>query len=102
MEIYFFLSKTRIILGAFQIVALCKKTSIFVSFKPINNIFMTKEAFLSIAENYYSEFESLKGSSSLYDYEKSLAEMMQKLSCEYMENHLNEGSVTHDRHKKKL
>jgi hypothetical protein len=63
---------------------------------------MTKEEFLSIAENYYSEFESLKGSPTLYDYEKSLAEMMQKLSCVYMENHLNEGSVSQDRRKKKL
>jgi len=63
---------------------------------------MSKEEFLSIAETYYSEFESIKDSSTLYDYEKSLALMMQRLSCEYMEKQLNEGSVTEDRRKKKL
>jgi len=39
---------------------------------------MSKEEFLSIAESYYSEFEALNASSNFYDYEKSLAEMMQK------------------------
>ena len=63
---------------------------------------MSKEEFLSIAESYYSEFESLKVSSNFYDYEKSLAEMMQKLSSDYMEKQLNESSVTQDRRKKKL
>jgi len=63
---------------------------------------MSKEEFLSIAEGYYAEFESLKESSNFYDYEKSLVEMMQKLSCEYLEKQLNEGSVTKDRRKKKL
>jgi len=63
---------------------------------------MSREEFLSIADSYYAEFESLKESSTLYDYEKSLAEMMQKVSCEYMEKHLNEGFVTKDRRKKKL
>ena len=33
---------------------------------------MSKEEFLSIAESYYSEFESIKESSNFYDYEKSL------------------------------
>ena len=61
---------------------------------------MSKEEYLSIAESYYSDFESLKASSDFYDYEKSLAELMQKLSCSYMEKHLNEGSVTQDRRKK--
>ena len=61
---------------------------------------MSKEEFLSIAEGYYAEFESLKESSNFYDYEKSLAEMMQKLSCDYMEKQLNKGSVTKDRRKK--
>ena len=63
---------------------------------------MTREDFLSIAEDYYSEYESLKESSNLYDCEKRLAEMMQKMSCEYLESHLNEGSVPEDRRKKKL
>jgi hypothetical protein len=63
---------------------------------------MSREEFLSIAESYYSEFESLKASSNFYDYEKSLAQMMQKLSSDYMEKQLNESSVTQDRRKKKL
>ena len=62
---------------------------------------MNKEEFLSIAEGYYPEFESLKESSNFYDYEKSLFEMMQKICCEYMEKQLNEGSVSKDRRKKK-
>ena len=62
---------------------------------------MTREEFLSIAESYYSEFENLKESPTFYDYEKSLVVLMQKLSSEYMEKQLNEGSVTHDRRKKK-
>ena len=63
---------------------------------------MTREAFLSIAESYYSEFETLKESPTFYDYEKSLVELMQKLSSEYMEKQLCESSVTKDRRKKKL
>ena len=63
---------------------------------------MSKEEFLSIAEGYYAEFESLEESSTFYDYEKSLSDMMQRLSCEYMEKQLNKGSVTKDRRKKKL
>jgi len=63
---------------------------------------MTKEKFLSIAEGYYAEFEALKGSADFYDYEKSFVDLMQKLSCDLMEIHLNEGSVTKDRRKKKL
>jgi hypothetical protein len=62
---------------------------------------MSREEFLSIADSYYAEFESLKDSSGFYDYEKSLAETMQKIGCEYMEKDLNEGSVTKDRRKKK-
>ena len=63
---------------------------------------MTREEFLSIADSYYSDFESLKESPDFYDYEKSLVELIQKLSCEYMEKQLNESSVTQDRRKKKL
>ena len=55
---------------------------------------MTKEEFLAIAESHYAEFEGLKASPTFYDYEKSLEGLMQKISCQYMENHLNEGSVT--------
>jgi hypothetical protein len=63
---------------------------------------MSKEEFLSIAEGYYADFESLKESSNFYDYEKSFVELMQKLNCDFMEKQLNEGSVTHNRRKKKL
>jgi hypothetical protein len=63
---------------------------------------MTREEFLSIADSYYSEFEGLNASPNFYDYEKSFVELMQKLSSEYMEKQLNEGSVTEDRRKKKL
>jgi len=63
---------------------------------------MTKEEFLLIAESHYAEFEVLKESPTFYDYEKSLDGWMQKLSCQYMEKHLNEGSVSNDRRKKKL
>jgi hypothetical protein len=63
---------------------------------------MTKEEFLSIAEVYYAEFEALKECSDFYDYEKSIERMMQKLSCDFMEKQLNEGSVTENRRKKKL
>jgi hypothetical protein len=63
---------------------------------------MNKEEFLSIAESYYAEYESLKGSSDFYDYEKSFVNLMQKLSCEFMEKQLNESSVTKNRRKKKL
>ena len=61
---------------------------------------MNKEEFLSIAEGYYAEFESLTESPDFYDYEKSLSDMMQKLSCDYMEKQLNKGSVTKNRRKK--
>jgi hypothetical protein len=63
---------------------------------------MTKEEFLSIADGYYAEFESLKDSPNFYDYEKSLVEMMEKLGREYMEKKLCEGSVTKNRQKKNL
>jgi len=63
---------------------------------------MTKEEFLSIAESHYAEFECLKESPTFYDYEKSLDGLMQKLSCQYLEKYLNEGSVSKDRRKKKL
>jgi hypothetical protein len=61
---------------------------------------MTKENFLSVAETFYAEFESLKGSPDFYDYEKSFVEVVQKMSCELLEKYLNEGSVTQDRRKK--
>jgi hypothetical protein len=63
---------------------------------------MSKEEFLSIAESHYTEFESLAESPTFYDYEKNTVEFWQKVSCEYMEKHLNAGSVTEDRRKKKL
>jgi hypothetical protein len=63
---------------------------------------MNKEEFLSIAEVYYAEFELLKDCPDFYDYEKSIEGMMQKMSCDFIEKQLNEGSVTQDRRKKKL
>ena len=55
---------------------------------------MTKEEYLSIAERYYTEFESLNALPNLYDYEKGLESLMQQLSCQYVEEQLNECSVT--------
>jgi len=62
---------------------------------------MNKEDFLSIAESYYTEFELLADSPTFYDYEKGTVEFWQKVSREYMEKQLNEGSVTANRRKKK-
>jgi len=63
---------------------------------------MSREEFLSIADSYYSDFESLKDSSNFYDYEKSFIDLWQKLGQECMEKQLNESSSTRDRRKKKL
>jgi hypothetical protein len=74
-----------------------------VHFKPIKLIDdMSREDFLSVANSYYTEFESLTGEPNFYDYEKSFVALMQKMNCEFMEKQLNEGSVTQDRRKKKL
>ncbi|MDR2543522.1 MAG: hypothetical protein LBC80_08775 [Treponema sp.] len=62
---------------------------------------MNKEEFLSFAEGYYKELESLKEAPTFYDYEKDLEAIMRKMSCEYMEKQLGEGSVTENRRKKK-
>jgi len=63
---------------------------------------MSKEEFLSVAERHYSEFESLKEAPDFYDYEQRTVEFWQKVSRECMEQHLNEGSVSDNRRKKKL
>ena len=63
---------------------------------------MTREEFLSIADSYYADFESLKNSSNFYDYEKSFVDLWQKLGKECMEKQLNESSSSKDRRKKKL
>ena len=63
---------------------------------------MNKEEFLSVAENYYQEYESLKQASNFYEYEKSFVELFQRLGKEYMEKQMNESSATADRRKKKL
>jgi len=63
---------------------------------------MSKEEYMSLAESYYADIDVLNDSPNFYDYEKSLFELMQKLSCELMEKQLNGGSVTDDRRKKKL
>jgi hypothetical protein len=74
-----------------------------VPIKPIIKLTdMTREEFLSIADSYYADFESLNDSPNFYDYEKSFVELMQKLSHQYMEKQLCEGSVTDNRRKKKL
>jgi len=62
---------------------------------------MNKEEFMSLAESYYAEIESLNDSPTFYDYEKSLFDLSQKLICDIMEKQLNAGSVTKDRRKKK-
>jgi hypothetical protein len=62
---------------------------------------MTKEKFLSIAEQYYTEMEVANASPTFYDYEKSMEQVMQKMTCEYMSEHLAGGSVTKDRRRKK-
>jgi len=49
---------------------------------------MTREEFLSIADSYYADFESLKDSSNFYDYEKSFVDLWQKLGKECMEMNL--------------
>ena len=63
---------------------------------------MSREEFLSIADSYYTDFESLKDSSNFYDYEKSFVDLWQQLGQEFMEKQLNESSSTRDRRKKKL
>jgi len=63
---------------------------------------MTREEFLSIADSYYTDFESLKDAPNFYDYEKSFVDLWHKLGQEYMEKQLNESSSTRDRRKKKL
>jgi len=63
---------------------------------------MSREEFLSIADSYYTDFESLKGSQSFYEYEKSFVDLWQQLGKECMEKQLNESSSTRDRRKKKL
>ena len=62
---------------------------------------MTKEEFLSVAENYYDEFASLPEASNFYDYEKSLVDLFQRITKECMEKQLNRSSSTLDRRKKK-
>jgi hypothetical protein len=63
---------------------------------------MNREEFLSVASQYYEEFESLKSQPNFYDYEKSFVDLWQRLGSEYMEKQLNETSVTKNRRKKKL
>jgi hypothetical protein len=62
---------------------------------------MKKEEFLSVASQYYEEFESLKSQPNFYDYEKCFVDLWQRLGSEYMEKQLNEASVTENRGKKK-
>jgi hypothetical protein len=61
---------------------------------------MTREEFLSVASQYYEEFESLKSHPDFYGYEKSFVELWQRLGSEYMEKQLNETSETENRRKK--
>jgi hypothetical protein len=63
---------------------------------------MNREEFLSVASQYYEEFESLKSQPNFYDYEKSFVDLWQRLGSEYMEKQLNEASITENRRKKKL
>jgi hypothetical protein len=61
---------------------------------------MNKEEFLSVASQYYEEFESFKNQSNFYYYEKSFVELWQRLGSEYIEKQLNETFVTENRRKK--
>jgi hypothetical protein len=61
---------------------------------------MKKEEFLSVASQYYEEFESLKSQPNFYGYGKCFVELWQRLGSEYMEKQLNEASVTENRRKK--
>ncbi|MDR1556336.1 MAG: hypothetical protein LBS88_04795 [Tannerellaceae bacterium] len=63
---------------------------------------MNRDEFLSIASQYYEEFESLKSQPDFYDYEKSFVDLWQRLGGEYMEKQLNETSVTENRRIKTL
>jgi hypothetical protein len=61
---------------------------------------MNKEEFLSVAESYYDEYDSLQESPNFYDYEKSFVELWQRFGKECMEKQLNKSSATQDRRKK--
>ena len=63
---------------------------------------MDKEEFLTIAEGYYEEFDSLKKAPNFYEYEKTFVALWQRMGKEYMEKQLNASSTTADRRKKKL
>ena len=63
---------------------------------------MSREEFLSIADSYYTDFETLKNSPNFYDYEKCFVDLWQQLGQECMEKQLNESFSTVDRRKKKL
>jgi hypothetical protein len=62
---------------------------------------MNKEEFLSVASQYYEEFESLESQPNFYGYEKSFVELWQRPGSEYMGKQLNETFVTENRRKKK-
>jgi len=62
---------------------------------------MNKEEFLSLAEQHYEEVASLNEEPTLYDYEKSLAALVQKMGHEIMEKQLGGGAVITNRRKKK-
>jgi hypothetical protein len=63
---------------------------------------MNREEFLSVALQYYEEFESLKTQQNFYNDEKTSANLWQRLGREYVEKQLNETSVTENRRKKTL
>jgi hypothetical protein len=63
---------------------------------------MNRKEFLSVASQYYEEFESLKTQPNFYDYQKTFTDLWQRLGREYMEKQLNETSVTENRRKKTL
>jgi hypothetical protein len=47
---------------------------------------MNKEEFLSLALQYYEEFESLKSQPNFHDYEKCFVELWQRLGSEIWKN----------------
>ncbi|MDR0365106.1 MAG: hypothetical protein LBH92_08860 [Bacteroidales bacterium] len=57
---------------------------------------MTREEFKDLAMSRYEKLEAFKAKDNFYDYEKSLADIMQDLTREYLEKSLNETSKMKD------
>ncbi len=62
---------------------------------------MTKEDYLALCARHYEELEALKAKDNFYDYEVGLERILNDLGRQYLENSLNEKSITENRRKKK-